>query len=91
LATKVSVTSHILVKKGPHREERSAAFKPHAPPVSVGVIPWAFEWHMGVQARDVHKHIAVYKQGWALLPHVFVGSVVTKRKRVRLARWGRRW
>jgi hypothetical protein len=24
----------------------------------------AFKWHMGVQARSVHKRIAVYKQGW---------------------------
>jgi hypothetical protein len=48
------------VKKGAHRKERGAAFKLYAPPVLVGVIPPAFKWHMGVQARDVHKRIAVY-------------------------------
>jgi hypothetical protein len=31
------------------------------------VIPLTCKWHVRVQTRDVHKRIAVYKQGWAFL------------------------
>jgi hypothetical protein len=44
-------------------EECNTAFKPHAPLVMKLVIPLTCKWHMRVQMHDVHKRIAVYKQG----------------------------